>query len=187
MPLAHASTLDRSGATAAARLRGGVLEPGARLLWKMRRQKQPSYIQPQLPLSGGRGPFSLGRGLDLALGLLQAEHHLLASRRFAFRTKKATLWVALASSCYTASRLAGATPCEGLTIVGPQQAERLLSARRDGRTIVRGRFDRVVAGVGHWHRSVLTDGRTIEQTRGARKSNLQIHELWRDHQRKTTG
>jgi hypothetical protein len=30
MPLAYASTLDRDGITAAARHRGGVLEPGAR-------------------------------------------------------------------------------------------------------------------------------------------------------------
>ncbi|HKC77050.1 MAG TPA: hypothetical protein VKB70_01560, partial [Gaiellaceae bacterium] len=30
MPLAYASTLDRSGVIAAARRRGGVLEPGAR-------------------------------------------------------------------------------------------------------------------------------------------------------------
>src|ERR1051326_4383778 len=76
MPLAHASTLDRYGAAAAARLRGGVLEPGAQLRWKIRRQKQPSYMQLQLPRSSGRGPFSLGRGLDVVLCLLQAGHHL---------------------------------------------------------------------------------------------------------------
>jgi hypothetical protein len=76
MPLAHASTLDRDGTAAAARHRGGVLEPGARLRWKMRRQKQPSYMQLQLPRSSGRGPFSLGWGLDVVLGFLQAGHHL---------------------------------------------------------------------------------------------------------------
>src|SRR5215831_12902037 len=63
-PLAYASTLDRNGAIAAARLRGGVLEPGARLPLKIRRQKQPLYLQRQLPRQSGRGPFSLRRGLD---------------------------------------------------------------------------------------------------------------------------
>ena len=77
MPLAHASTLDRCGTVAAARLRGGVLEPGARSRVEMCRQKQPSYTQRQLPRSSGRGPFSLRRGLDSVLGLLQAEHHLV--------------------------------------------------------------------------------------------------------------
>src|SRR6201999_2181549 len=76
MPLAYASALDRCGATATARLRGGVLEPGARLCMEMCRQKQPSYEQLQLPRSSGRGPFSLRRGLDSVLRLLQAEHHL---------------------------------------------------------------------------------------------------------------
>src|SRR5438552_9112336 len=77
MPLAYASTLDRGGVTAAARLRGVVLEPGARLPLKIRRQKQPSYIQRHLPRSSGRGPFSLRRGLDLVLRFLQAGHHLV--------------------------------------------------------------------------------------------------------------
>jgi len=40
-PLAHASTLDRCGAATTARHRGGVLEPGARFLVEMCRQKQP--------------------------------------------------------------------------------------------------------------------------------------------------
>src|SRR5207342_2745508 len=43
---------------------------------KMCRQKQPSYMQLQLPRSSGRGPFSLGRGLDVVLCFLQAGHHL---------------------------------------------------------------------------------------------------------------
>src|SRR5262252_5004850 len=70
MPLAHASTLDRCGIAAAARHRGGVLEPGARVSSEIRRQKQPSNIQRQLPRSAGRGPFSLRRGLDSVLGVL---------------------------------------------------------------------------------------------------------------------
>jgi hypothetical protein len=40
-PLAYASALDRRGVAAAARHRGGVLEPGARFRVEMRRQKQP--------------------------------------------------------------------------------------------------------------------------------------------------
>src|SRR5262250_390937 len=70
MPLAHASTLDRFDIAAVARLRGGVLEPGARVSSEIRRQNQPSNIQRQLPRSAGRGPFSLRRGLDSVLGFL---------------------------------------------------------------------------------------------------------------------
>jgi hypothetical protein len=52
-PLAYASTLDRRDVTAAARLRGGVLEPGAHFPTGMRRQKLPLYKQRQLSRSGG--------------------------------------------------------------------------------------------------------------------------------------
>jgi hypothetical protein len=79
MPLAHASTLDRSGATAAVRLRGGVLEPGARFLAGNVQAKAAVIWAASITAFQRRGPFSLRRGLDSVLGLLQAEHHL-ASR-----------------------------------------------------------------------------------------------------------
>jgi hypothetical protein len=125
--------------------------------------------QRQLPRFGGRGPFSLGRGLDVVPGFLQAEHHLVVWSRLAFKRRRRPSRIALASSCYAASRLAGATPSEGLTIVGPQQAERLLSARRAGREKGHGRVEFLDVGVSdlHWN------GRTIEHTRVRRKSDLQ--------------
>jgi hypothetical protein len=172
-PLAHASTLDRHSATAAARLRGGVLEPGARLFPKNRRQKQPSCIQRQLPRFGERGPFSLGRGLDLALGFLQAEHHLLASCRFARERRRRPSRVALASSCHAARRLAEAPPSEGHVIAAPQEAERLLPARRQARGGCRGRAKCFDVGVSHQHSSVPIDARTIDEACASRKSNLQ--------------
>lgn len=47
-----------------------------------------------VPARGGRGPFSLGRGLDCGLVLLQAGHHLLGNR--VSGNKKGDLSVALA-------------------------------------------------------------------------------------------
>src|SRR5215468_5295838 len=141
MPLAHASTLDRCDIAAVARLRGGVLEPGARVSLEIRRQKQPSNIQRQLPRSAGRGPFSLRRGLDSVLGFLTLSITSLVLLICLQTTKATPLGVALASSCYAARGLAGAPPSEGLAIAGPQQAEGPLSARRAGRDIGRGRAE----------------------------------------------
>ena len=78
--LCHSPTLRpwiTTALTLPRRLRGGVLEPGARFGVEIRRQKQLTYGQRQLPRSGVRGPFSLRRGLDSVLGLLQAGHHLV--------------------------------------------------------------------------------------------------------------
>jgi hypothetical protein len=58
--------------------------------WKMRRQKRPLDIQRQLPRSSGRGPFSLGWGLDVVLCFLQAGHHLVVIV-VRPQTKRATL------------------------------------------------------------------------------------------------
>jgi hypothetical protein len=48
----------------------------SRVLRQLRRQKPPLHKQRRLPRRSARGPFSLRRGLDFLLGLLQAEHHL---------------------------------------------------------------------------------------------------------------
>ena len=90
MPLAHASTLDRCGASAATRHRGGVLEPGARLRWKMRRRKQPSYMQLQLRVPAGEdlslsGGASMSCSVFFTLGITS----LVSSTRL--QTTKATL------------------------------------------------------------------------------------------------
>ena len=80
--------------------------------------------------------------------------------RLAFKRRRRPSRIALASSCYAATRLAGATPSEGLVIVGPQQAEWLLPARRAGRDIGRGRAERFDVGELHVHReSLQTVGR----------------------------
>jgi hypothetical protein len=124
--------------------------PALVLSWKMRRQKQPLDIQRQLPLSSGRGPFSLGRGLDVVLGFLQAGHHLVVIVVRPQRRGRPSR-VALASSCYAARDLAEAPPSEGRVIVGPQQAEWLLPARRAGRDIGRGRAEHLDFGVSDLH------------------------------------
>ena len=77
------------------------------------------------------------------------------SRCSAFKRRRRPSRVALASSCYAATGLAGATSSEGLVIVGPQQAERLLPARRAGRDIGRGRAKGFDVDVAHVHWSVL--------------------------------
>jgi hypothetical protein len=88
-PLAYPSTLDRPSAGCAYRadvvLRGGDLEPDPRTARTFLSQAGPRFD----------------------LELVQAEHHLsVPFLRFAFKTKKATHWVALARSCYAASFLA---------------------------------------------------------------------------------
>ena len=76
-------------------------------------------------------------------------------RCLAFKRRRRPSRVALASSCYAARGLAGAPPSEGLVVVGQQQAERPLPARRTGRDIGRGRWKRLDVGVAHQHWSVL--------------------------------
>src|SRR5437667_12749954 len=51
--------------------------PALAIAPQIRRQKQPSHVQRQLPHRSGRGPFSLRRGLDSVLDFLQAGHHLV--------------------------------------------------------------------------------------------------------------
>ena len=72
-------------------------------------------------------------------------------RGLAFKRRRRPSRVALASSCYAATGLAVAPPSEGLVIIGPQQAERLPSARRAGRDIGRGRGKRFDVDVTHLH------------------------------------
>lgn len=54
---------------AAARHRGGVLEPGARIALEIRRQKQPSYIQRHLPRFAGED-LSLSGGASMSCCVL---------------------------------------------------------------------------------------------------------------------
>jgi hypothetical protein len=80
-PLAYASTLDPRRPRLRDRIGVSFVEafwsPALALDPNNRRQKQPSHKQRQLPRRSGRGPFSLRRGLDSVLDLLQAEHHLV--------------------------------------------------------------------------------------------------------------
>jgi hypothetical protein len=75
--------------------------------------------------------------------------------RFAFKRRRRPFRIALASSRYAAARLARATPSEGPVIVGPQQTERLVPARRAGRDVGHGRPRRFDVGVAHLHWSSL--------------------------------
>jgi len=88
MPLAHASTLDRAAQLLPHVVVEAFWSPALVSRCEKRRQKQPSSEQRQLPRHSGRGPFSLRRGLDSVLGLLQAEHHLVRSCRLAFKRRR---------------------------------------------------------------------------------------------------
>ena len=86
----------------AAVLRGGALEPNARALVSAER----------LSLSGGAS--SLARSSSSC-----ASPFCLVSCNFCSKTKKATLRVALASSCHAARKLARTPPSEGMDASGP--------------------------------------------------------------------
>src|SRR5215472_5392429 len=134
-PLAYASTLDRCGAAAAARLRGGVLEPGALLPSEIPQAKAAVKYTGSITALQRARTFLSQAGPRCSPWFLQAEHHLCVDRCSAFKRRRRPSRVALASSRYAAIRLAGAPPSEGLVVVGPQEAGRLQPARRVGRGV----------------------------------------------------
>jgi len=79
MPLAYASTLDRSGVNAAARHRGGVLEPGARARSVNVQAKAAVNSTASITAPKRARTFLSQAGPRLFLDLLQAEHHLVPS------------------------------------------------------------------------------------------------------------
>jgi hypothetical protein len=137
-----------------------------------RRQKQPLTKQRQLPRRSGRGPFSLRRGPDSVLGLLQAEHHLVLGCRARLQTTKATLSGRPRSSCYAARGLACMPPGEGIDAIRRGLVRGRLPTWQDGRES--GRVRKEAVGIGKSHH-VCVEGmprQTIDQTPGERKSTL---------------
>ena len=74
-PLAYPSTLDRRPRVAVDVLRGGALEPEPRALVGKKSKLKHTLICQRFSDAERRGPFSLGRGLNSELVLVQAEHH----------------------------------------------------------------------------------------------------------------
>lgn len=150
-PLAYASTLDRCGVTAAARLRGGVLEPGA--LLPTRNVQAKAAVTRTAPFTAFRRmrTFLSQAGPRFSSRSSSSWTSPRCGRSFPLERRRRPSRVALASSCYAATRLAGAPPSEGLVVVGPQEAGRLLPARRAGRDIGRGRGKGFDVDVAHLH------------------------------------
>jgi hypothetical protein len=98
-PLAYSSTLDQRPPVARPRDRRPTWRSfGARVShtrWKIRRLKLTPYSSGHSVLRAEKS-FSLRRGLNSDLRLLQAEHHLsFDNSRSPPETTKATRWVAL--------------------------------------------------------------------------------------------
>jgi hypothetical protein len=87
MPLTYASTLDRSGVNAAARHRGGVLEPGARVCFVNAQAKAAANSTASITAPKRARTFLSQAGPRLFLDLLQAEHHLVPSLLIAQNAK----------------------------------------------------------------------------------------------------
>ncbi len=114
-------------------LRGGVLEPGARIAPEMCRQKPLVLQQRQLPPLGGRGPFSLRRGLECLPCLYAVSITSRTSCRSPSKRQRRPSRVALATSCYPATELAVAPPSEGIGRIHPEADQALLPGGREGR------------------------------------------------------
>jgi hypothetical protein len=87
MPLAYPSTLDRGYRV----LRGGALEPGARIASDKSQAKATANSAASFSALGGAGgPFSLRRGLDSDQSLFKLSITFVF-RSICLKTKKATL------------------------------------------------------------------------------------------------
>ena len=123
-PLAYPSTLDPSVRLALTRAEGPTWRSsGAQPPWHSRKMCKLKHAVNTQEL------FSLRWGLDTNSCLLQAEHHLRWSRCTSdLERQRATRRVALAPSCYAASRLAQSALHEDVDGPGPLRVEEIRAA-----------------------------------------------------------
>jgi hypothetical protein len=142
-PLAHRATDDV--------LRGGALEPEPRHRCEKGQAKAKAYSPTLFRVLTPR-VFLSQAGPRFDLELVQAEHHLWFRRlAIAFKTTKATLWVALARLRNAARDLARTPPSEGSAVTGPAIRFEAALARRRRRDERRLGKEQVVFCV-HQHR-----------------------------------